>query len=217
MSLEPILRQAGLSAQANIYSAFDLKPWDEKTAVACLGELAETYDLDLPLDVRRDMCHRLRCQIPHHVQQFFDHLHVYLSRAGRPMATLDDVEHVYTDEMLSVRGQAALEHYEGRLRDVLGTRGYGIALELLTEAAVGGALHAGAVERYRVWHAASVPDMDDDTETSFVMVENILSLLEHDGYLEYRDDAYRFVSGLLEDWWRARHGRHFLPIERRHA
>ena len=49
------------------------------------------------------------------------------------------------------------------------------------------------------------------------MVENILSLLEHDGYLEYRDDDYRFVSGLLEDWWRARHGRHFLTIERRHA
>ena len=205
VSLEPILRQAGLSAQANIYSAFNLKPWDDKTAVACLGELAEAYGLDLPLDVRHDMCHRLRCQIPHHVQQFFDLLHIYLSRSGRSMATLGDVEHVYTDEMLSVQGQAALEHYEGRLREVLGTRGYGIALELLTEAAVGGVLHAGAVEQYRVWHAVS--------ETTFVMVENILSLLEHDGYLEYRDDGYRFVSGLLEDWWRARHGRHFLSIE----
>ena len=90
VSLEPILRQARLSAQANIYPAFDLKPWDERTAVACLGELADAYDLDLPLDVRHDMCRRLRCQIPHHVQQFFDHLHVYLSRAGRCMATLDD-------------------------------------------------------------------------------------------------------------------------------
>ena len=30
VSLEPILRRAGLSAQANIYSPFDLKPWNEE-------------------------------------------------------------------------------------------------------------------------------------------------------------------------------------------
>ena len=29
------------------------------------------------------------------------------------------------------------------------------------------------------------------------------------------DGGYRFVSGLLEDWWRARHGRRFVPIARR--
>ncbi len=48
VSLEPILQQAGLSAHANIFSPFDLKPWDEKTASDCLGALAETYGLDLP-------------------------------------------------------------------------------------------------------------------------------------------------------------------------
>ena len=46
--------------------------------------------------------------------------------------------------------------------------------------------------------------------------ELLRRVLEHDGYLEpWRDDEYRFVSGLLEDWWLARHGRHFVPIARR--
>ena len=46
VSLEPILQQAGLSAHANIFSPFDLKPWDEETASACLAALAGTYDID---------------------------------------------------------------------------------------------------------------------------------------------------------------------------
>ena len=105
VSLEPILRQAGLSALANIYSPFDLKPWDEETAIACLGALAETYNLKLPLAVRQAMCKRLRCQVPHHVQQFFDSLHEDLRRANRGEASLKDVERVYTGEMLGARGQ----------------------------------------------------------------------------------------------------------------
>ena len=104
VSLEPVLEQAGLSAQANIYSPFDLKPWDEETAAACLAELARTYGLDLPLDIRREMCRRLHCLIPHHVQQFFDNLHEDLRRASRRQATMEDVERVYTNEMLGVRG-----------------------------------------------------------------------------------------------------------------
>ena len=210
VSLEPILAQAGLSAHANIYSPFDLKPWDDETAAGCLAALAQTYGLDLPLDVRREMCRRLRCQIPHHVQQFFDHLHEHLRRAGRREATMEDVERVYTSEMLGIRGQMDMEHYEGRLRMVLGREGYRTALEILTEASVSeGVLRVDAVARYREIEAREEAGKDP------VPVQEVLLLLEHDGYLERHGGGYRFVSGLLEDWWRARHGGYFTPIERR--
>ena len=211
IGLEPVLRRAGLSAQANIYSPFDLKPWDEATASACLGELAKTYGLTLSLDVRREICRRLRRQVPHHVQSFFDHLHEYLRRAGRSEASLEDVARVYTDEMLSVRGQVDLEHYETRLRLVLGTVDYRTALELLTEAAIGdGLLRDDIVDRYRA--CLDVPEGDAADRSA--AVGDVLRLLEHDGYLERQDGGYRFVSGLLEDWWRARHGRHFVSVAR---
>ena len=212
VSLEPILEQAGLSAHANIYSPFDLKPWDDETAAACLAALAQTYRLDLPLDVRREMCRRLRCQIPHHVQQFFDNLHEDLRRAGRRAATMEDVERVYTNEMLGVRGQMDLEHYEGRLKMVLGRDGYRTALEILTEAAVGDGLLSGdTIHQHRESvHGGS----HDEVEAE---VEDVLRVLEHDGYLERHGGGYRFVSGLLEDWWRARHGGHFVPIEGRRS
>ena len=201
VSLEPILQQAGLSAHANIFSPFDLKPWDRETAMDCLGALGETYGFDLPHDVRRDMCRRLRCQIPHHVQRFFDVLHEDLRRAGRRTASLEDVERVYDHEMLGIRGQMDLQHYEGRLRMVLGDEGYRVALEMLTEATVNdGRLRDDAIDRHRESLAA-------EAGAGALPIEDVLHVLEHDGYLARQGDGYRFVSGLLEDWWRVRYGR----------
>lgn len=195
IGLEPILQQAGLSAHANIFSPFDLKPWDEETAAACLAALAETYDVELPADVRRAMCRQLRCPIPHHVQRFFDVLHEDMRQAGRNAASLEDVERVYDGDMLGVRGQMDMPHYESRLRMVLGDEAYRVALEMLTEAAVaGGQLSDRAVARHR---------RGDERDA----IDTVLHVLEHDGYFERQDDGYRFISGLLEDWWRVRYGR----------
>ena len=210
VGLEPILRQAGLSAHANVFSPLDLKPWDEPTALDCLAALAEGCGLELPAAARREMCRRLRCLVPHHVQRFFDSLDEDRRMAGRRDATEEDVARVYTREMLGVRGQADLDHYEGRLKLVLGPAGYRDALDLLTEAAVGGVLKRDAIDRFRAYFRARAA-------AESVPIEDVLHVLEHDGYLEAREDGYRFVSGLLEDWWRARHGRYFVPVERRAA
>lgn len=206
VGLEPILVRADLSALANIYSPFDLKPWDEETAVACLGALAESYELDLPVAVRQDMCRRLRCHIPHHVQLFFDNLHEDLRQTGRRKAVREDVERVYTYAMLGAGREMVLKHYESRLKMVLGSEGCQIAREMLTEAALNrGSLLDDAIRRYR----CSVPDRrrtPSPAEAGPASIEDVLHVLEHDGYLERRGDGYRFVSGLFEDWWRARLG-----------
>ena len=209
VGLGPILRQAELTAHANIYSPYELRPWDGATASNCVAELSETYSLELPPEVRHDMCRRLRWMVPHHVQQFFDCLHEHLRRDRRNQASLHDVEIVYSVDMLGSRGQVGLDHYEGRLKTVLGTDLYRIALDLLTEAAVPeGRLNDDAVARYRE-HFPVVHDSDRHP------IETVLHVLEHDGYLERCTGEYRFLSGLLEDWWRLRHGGSFVPIDRR--
>ena len=212
VSLEPMLQQVGLSAHANIFPPFELKPWDESTATDCLAALSKNYGLELPQTVREDMCRRLRCQIPHHVQTFFDAVHEYLRRARRTRASLQDIETVYIGDMLGVRGQIDLEHYESRLRMVLGTAGYRIALELLTEASVSkGVLRDDAINRYCEYVRSQI----EDAQVDLLAVEDILHVLEHDGYLGRESDGYRFVSGLLEDWWLARYGQRFVPIAQR--
>ena len=48
-------------------------------------------------------------------------------------------------------------------------------------------------------------------------IKGVLNVLEHDGYLTRGDDGYRFVSGLVEDWWRKRNSRGFVPFSERQA
>ena len=199
IGLEPILQQAGLSAHANVYAPFDLKPWDEETAAACLAALAETYGIDLPEAVRKAMCRQLRCQIPHHIQRFFDVLHEDLRRADRTAASQEDVERVYRTDMLGVRGQMDMPHYESRLRTALGDQAYRIALEMLTEAAAASGLLSGPAIAHR--RQVDQPDV----------VDAVLRVLEHDGYFERHADGYRFISRLLEDWWRGCYGRSVKP------
>ncbi len=96
IGLEPMLRQAALSATANILTPLELPPWNHETASACLGALAHYYNLKLSPEVRAEMCRLLRCCVPHHLQQFFDLMHLYLQRKNRVEALITDVAHVYT-------------------------------------------------------------------------------------------------------------------------
>lgn len=211
VGLEPILHRAGLSAQANIYQPLSLGAWSEPVALDCLSALAAHYKIQLPLAVRRSICQRLRHLVPHHIQQFFDHIHERLRRERRKRATENDVESVYKFEMLSVRGQVDMEHYEGRLRAVLSANEYEAALELLTETAVSnGVLSHDVVARYR-----EIQHPERNPPNPAVNIDQVLHQLEHDGYLTKDDEGYRFQSGLLQDWWLARHGNNFNPLQSR--
>ena len=207
VGLEPVLSQAKLSAHANVYEPFDLRAWDHDVAAECLAALGRGHGIRLPEEVRSEMCRRLRCCVAHHVQRFFHHLYEHLVRDQRDEATLDDVELVYQRDLLSVRGQRDLVHYEERLRMVLGDDGYTDALSLLSEAVVNDGLLTHPV--VRLYRDEVVAEREEDG-----MVD-VLYVLQHDGYLEECDGGYGFVSGLLEDWWRARHGRQFTSITQR--
>lgn len=209
IGLMPIVRQAGLAAQVNVFSLFELKPWDEQTAMECLRQLATSYNLDLSCDVRREMCRKLRCYVPHHVQVFFDKVHERLRRSKATAATIDVVRHVFDENMISIHEHPALDHYLDRLRMVLDPEQYNLARELLSEAAIAQGRLSDAALKEHCRHWLSAPDR---TESD---VEQVLHVLEHDGYLVSSDDGHRFASGWLEAWWRTRHARRFTPIRHR--
>lgn len=205
VGIAPILKQAGLSAAMNVFSAYELKPWNESTASECLGELAATYRVNIPQSVREAVCRRLRCCIPHHVQQFFDALHRHLRLAGRTNATLEDADAAYRGDMLAVRGQIDMDHYEERLKMVLGTDGYRVALELLAQAASEGPLSPVLVEMYK-------SKLDISQDAGAAEVPFVLDVLVQDGYFTRRGEEFRFASGLLEDWQRSRRGLQIAPL-----
>ena len=115
---------------------------------------------------------------------------------------VDDADTAYRDDMLAVRGQIDMDHYEERLKMVLGTDGYRVALELLAQAASDGPLSPASIETYK-----SKLDVTDDAGAPEVPF--VLEVLVQDGYFTRQGEQFRFASGLLENWQRSRRG---LPI-----
>lgn len=200
IGLAPVLRQAGLSATMNGFTPFDLDPWDWDTARGCLLALASNYELELPAPAVSRILARLGFCVPHHVQMFFSHVYEDARRRGALVCTVSDVDRVYEERMLGSRGHAELDHMVERLRLVLDAERAELAFGLLSETAVAEALTPSSA-RMIVKEPA--------------VLRELLGVLEHDGYLRLEDDGYRFVSGLVGDWWRKRFGFEHVSVEQR--
>lgn len=204
IGLEPVLRQAGLSATLNSFTPFHLEPWDAETAVGALRALAAQYDLSYGTGAEDRMVALLGSCIPHHVQMFFSFVYEHVRRrGGKLVATVEEVEQVYQKRMLSTRGHAELSHMEERLALVLAPETVPLALDLLTEAAVSRELSDGAAREIAARQELSDPK---------TALRDTLAILEHDGYLERREGGFVFLSALLRDWWAHRFGSTHEPV-----
>ena len=201
VSLEPILSRAALSAHVNAYEPYVLEPWSQDEASDCLAALALQYDLDLPDEIRRAMCERLRCCIPFHVQQFFSHMDHHLKKEGRTTANSEDIKSVYMRDMLSVRAQTRLDRDQARLKALFEPNGYRLSLSLLTAAACNDGL-LGTETATRCVSQLALSEVE-----AWSLHEDVMRQLLFDGYLERVEGGHRFVSKLVEDWWRIRHCR----------
>jgi len=205
VGLPPILHQARLSATINNFVPFELSPWDDETAKGCIRALATEYGIELADGVPEDVVTRLGWSIPHHVQMFFAHIHERCVKRGTTKCELGDVKEVYKTCMLGVHAHGELVHYEERLEQVLDKASFVLALDMLTQAAITGRLTAADIKAFRKEHPLEGNTVDEAEK-------EVLYVLEHDGYLKQQPKGYVFISKLLRDWWRKRHGQSFTPV-----
>lgn len=211
IGLAPLIHHARLSATVNHLRPLELKPWDDKTARGCIEALANQYAVDFQKGAIDAMLKALGCNIPHHVQVLFGSVHEDCLRRGDMTCAAKDVRRVYKTDMLGTRGHVDLIHYEERLEMVLSRAEFLLALDVLTETAVAGTLTPGAMAVLRKYHS-----FGDRGETGTAH-RYVLWVLEHDGYLKNTARGHAFVSKLLRDWWRNRHGSAHVPVLERGA
>jgi len=154
------------------------------------------------------MVNRLGCCIPHHVQMFFTHVYDRCKRRGSMEFYPDEVTDIYESEMLGIRGHSELTHYEERLKLILEPGIFPLALEILTEAAATGCLTRKALMALQDGYELEKRSLQDASE-------EILRVLEHDGYLKAGKGGYVFESHLLRDWWLKRYGYFYVPVVQR--
>jgi hypothetical protein len=208
IGLRPILQQAGLNATLNNFQSFPLPPWTAETAVAFIEEIAKENKLTLEDGVPERMAVLLGTCIPHYVKMFFEQVYRVVRSENSAITSLVRVEEIYKSEMLGIHGRAELGHYEERLR-LLGPESYAVAMELLTEAAVVGELSLATAEGLAAEHPV-------DGGVTSVRSREVLSILEHDGYLrEVSPGVYLFESKLVRDWWRTSYEKGFKCLAER--
>ena len=197
IGLHPILRQAGITATANNFMTFDLPPWPKKVAAEFLTRMASDYNLILEPGVAEYMSNLIGYCIPHYVRMFFHHVQRNCECECLSSASKEFARRVYVENMLGVHGRAELSHYEERLR-LLGEKTHQFAIALLTETASAG--HLSYENAMGICHQIC------GTEGAEEQLRELLSILEHDCYIERNGDRLEFVSNLVRDWWFASYG-----------
>jgi hypothetical protein len=91
------------------------------------------------------------------------------------------------------------------LKLVLGPELFTLAIEMLTETAVSACLTAVSLAALEKGYEFA----DQGVRTA---AEEILRVLEHDGYLKAGKQGYVFESHLLKDWWAKRYGQFYVPV-----
>lgn len=209
IGLDPLVRRLGLPDRINYLHQIRLGSWNREISTECFDRLAETSGLNVEPGVAHAVYDKLGLGIPHHVQSFFARLTEYALMQGRKQVAVSDVDEVYRTVLLGPAGQNDLVHYATRLSDGLGDElDYTIAMEILAEAATQDVFGTLARRGLEQLYTSKVADAAD-------RIAEVLDVLEHDGYLDACGTDYRFPSNLLKDWWDARFGNHYTPIEQR--
>ena len=210
IGLMPLVQRLGIPDRINHLQPFRLGPWGRDSSVACFDELAKSVGLSVEDGVAEAVYDSLGVGIPHHLQSFFARLREFAVMESRDRVTVSDVEKVCRTGLLGSAGQNDLVHYDTRLHDALDAESYSIAMDILAEAATQEVLTAGGRRRLGELYSRIVSDAHG-------RVTEVIDVLLHDGYLELRDDGYRFPSHLLRDWCAARFRDHHVPIDSRAA
>jgi hypothetical protein len=223
IGLLPLLRRVGLSGTLNAFTPFELGAWEPEAAIGCIEALAAGHGVELDTGVPQRMVNLLVECVPHHVQVFFNELYVDCVYRGKKRCSVEDVQRVFDERMLSSRGHAELCHLEERLKLALSKEELPLAIDLLSEAAVKGHLSEQAADVHCRYHFPSRRHGGSKKtkaggragHKASERLRRLLDVLEHDGYLVRDGDDHVFASRLVKSWWKARFGRGFTTAAER--
>lgn len=204
VGLGPVASRAGASGALNHYAEVSLGPWEPQLAMQAAELLLRTQSLHLDSDAREEIVVMLGSCIPYYVQLLVDQIAQDVrKRSGGSVSKLD-VQRVYARIVTGHSTEPA--HMEERLIKVFPIAFRPLARDLLTQAALRPVLTPKAAVSLA---KRTLPENEDPAEA----LQHCLAVLVHDGYLERVPAGWRFVSRLLRDWWKHRHGEWFVPVE----
>jgi uncharacterized protein len=209
IGLEPVLHQAGLTGMITFLRSYPIDAWDEDTTEGAVSALARATHLELATGAAAAVHDQLGLGVPYHVQLLMDEVRRDADRRDDRRIGAADVARVYSGPFLSSAVRAHMLHLETRLDKVLGEGdALRLARDLLTQAAVADVLTAADA-------AVLAEDLVEDDSARAATLRQVLEILEHDAYLSWASDGWRYRSRVVRDWWRQGNEFGFVAPEKR--
>ena len=192
IGLDTVAARHGLGDTVNDLVPTPLGAFEPETAGRFLAELAASYGLDMPADVRGHIIAQLGWPVPYYLQILFSELY---DRAEGG-ATLDTalVDQIF-DELLKPGRKGYFDYWRQRLTEELGRPDDGHAVHLLNHCA----RDPNGVSRTILEQALA--ERITEPETREERLRYLLDILESDGYLVQLDGRWRFRLELLRRYW----------------
>jgi len=208
IGIEPVLEQVALSDRLNIFTQFHLYPWDNETAIKFLDDRTRGNGIRFEQGAKKRILEKLGVAIPHFVQKFLQNIIWDCMDRETNTCSINDVERIYTNNLLAVQGSIELATYVERLERILGQKKFRVARDLLSEAAIVGMLTGKAA-------VIIAKDYYTDHHERTEIIRFLLKTFVHDGYLHPKGSDYVFINNLLRDYWKKEFSFSYIPSSQR--
>lgn len=196
IGLDTLAARLGLSDTINDLEPFPLDAFSEDSAKRFLGELANSYNLQLDEGLRGTIVQRVGWPVPYYLQLMFGHLREEsLEQSLAPDAAM--VERVF-EKLLGMGYRNHFDYWRQRLDEELGQPEAGQAALLLTQICRSPAGDA------RDNLAQVLGTVISDGEARDKTLNYLLEVLVSDGYLIERNGRYAFRLEWLRVYWQRR-------------
>ena len=193
IGLDTVAARLKLGGTINDLLPTHLGPFKEPAVHSFLGELAKTYKLELPREVRVRIVERIGWPIPYYLQLMFSELLAYRDDRGQT-PTPAAVDAVF-EGLLSPAKKNLFDYWRQRLEEELGAPDHHFASALLSAIARDDSgASKGILEQVMSIHVQSLSARNEK-------LRYLIDVLVSEGYIFEESRRYVFRSPLLRAFW----------------
>jgi len=206
--LENLLRRMNALPHINDLSRVNVGPFSDDDAREFVGLLFESEGVGIDGPSIDALVREVGTPVPYFLQILTRSVVTEAKKSGQEV-TPSMVSEVYSAYVLGPEYRSHFEHYGNRLREYYETTGDGVSALAGAIAILNDLAFAGEGEERHLYQVYLVATGQLEDMEGF---NDLMQLLEAEFYIERDDGSHRcrFVSKMLRDWWRRKHGIHVM-------
>ena len=191
IGLEQVVETLDRPKLINELHRIRISPLSKNEAIQLIKQLTDDASMQIGKEQTNYILKKIDILIPYFIQLIIEESDTILHKQNRTEVQKEDIDRAFDN---IVKHDENLQDWESRLKPpYLNKNAYGFCKEVLTICAF-----ENKISLQQIYNLAKKWKQTDD-------YMNLLRMLERDGYLIEENQVYRFVSPILQEWWKRQH------------